>query len=191
MKNCITPVFPINPLRMPPDYREYWGDQHARFVEMTDAIQQSGCYLFRIYHVPVFSDEIVGSADYLAAIMTIPPGSWILGYLHNTTSQASPNAPPALGGFSCQITDVARNWKFFDKPVPEVYFLNGPASPFADGLSTSALVQRPASPRLLTAPYPVTPPGHFKVEFWNSLQGVINKLMQMSFLVAIPEDSNA
>jgi hypothetical protein len=189
MKNCVTSVFPINPLRMLPDYREYWGDQHARFVEMTDAIQLAGCFVPRVYHAPDFSTEILGALDYLQFIMTIPPGSFILGYLHNTTSQTSPNSPPALSGFSCQITDIARNWKFFDKPVPEVYFLNGPAAPYSDGLSSFALVQRPASPRLLTCPYPVTLPGHFKVEFWNQLQGVTNKLMQLSFLVAVPENA--
>jgi hypothetical protein len=170
---------------MMPDYREYWGDQHAKLVELTDAIQEAGCFTPRIYHAPDSTQENAGVTDYLEYILALPLGSWILGYLHNTTSQASPSAPPALSGYSCQITDMARNWKFFDKPVPEVYFLNGPSAPYFG--STSALVQTPASPRLLTCPYPVTPPGQFKIEFWNQIGGT-NKQCQLNLLVAVPEE---
>src|SRR5882672_1979307 len=187
MKNCVSNIFSINPLRLLTDYREYWGDQHARLVEMTDSIQTAGCFTPRIFHAPDSTQENAGVTDYLEYILTLPLGSWILGYIHNTTSQSSPSSPPSLSGFSCQITDVVRNWKFFDKPVPEVYFLKGPGFPYTDGASTFALTQRPASPRLLTAPYPVTPPGQFKIEFWNQL-GTLNKLCQLNFLVAVPEE---
>jgi hypothetical protein len=111
--------------------------------------------------------------------------------LHTFSSRASLNAtdPPVRSGFRFQITDVARQFRFFEKPVPETWLLNdapssNPQSPLGAGL----YVLNPA-PRLLTAPYPVTPPGIFKVEFWNTLD-VTNTLVRLSLLVAVPDEDS-
>ena len=47
------------------------------------------------------------------------------------------------------------------------------------------------STRLLMAPYPVAPPGQFKVEFWNILLQLIdptsNPYISLDFVVAEPD----
>jgi hypothetical protein len=180
----------LSPLRLVPDFRDYWGDAHSKLVELTDPIVNAGCYIPRVYHAPDTVSEQAGVAanDYLEYILALPPGSFILAYLHTTAGVVGANNdPPAGSGFSVQITDVARNFKFFQRPVPETFFLNNaPApnnvGPFAGGLMADAA----PSPRLLTAPYPVAAPGEFKFQFWNQLDA-LNKLIQLSLLVAVPE----
>jgi hypothetical protein len=186
---------PFNPLRLASNYRDHFGDPNALLTEMTDAIIKSGCYVPRIFHAPDTADENIGLTPngYLEYALALPPGSFILAYLHSFCSGASANTtdPPVTSGFRCQITDVVPDYKFFEKPVPEAYFLNdipsaNPQSPLS---ATFLSVQNP-TPRLLMAPYPVVPPGIFRVEFWNILQvagvAAANNLVRLSFLVAIP-----
>ena len=118
----------------------------------------------------------------------------LVAYLHAFTGGPSANTtdPPVTSGFRIQITDIRPNYQFFGKPVPEAFFLNDVPSSNPQGVfaptSLSVLNQ---TPRLLTAPYPVTPPGLFKVEFWNILQsgnvGSVNPLVSLAFLVAVPD----
>ena len=181
----------LNPLKLAPEYRDFWGDQHSRFAELTDRICDAECFVPRVYHAPDNTTEIAGVAanDYLEYILPLPAGSFILAWLHSTTAVAGANgSPPPGSGFSLQVTDVKRNFKFFQKPVPESYFLNGPPQPndfgvFAGGTPYLAC----PSPRLLPAPYPVSAPGEFQFEFWNTLAS-LNTLVQMSLLVAVPAD---
>jgi hypothetical protein len=189
---CCTTVPPFNPMRLASNYRDGFGDPHARLVELMDPIIQSGCFEPRIFHAPDTQSENVGltAKGYLEYVMDIPPGSFILAYLHHATALENPNnsdAPPVQSTFRMQITDVARNYKFFQKPMPEAFFLNDAPSnntlgPYANG---GILYELNPSPRPLTAPYPVAPPGKFMVEFWNLLS-TPNALVQMTFLVAIP-----
>lgn len=187
----------LNPLRLAPEYRDFWGDLHSFYVGATDAICAAECYIPRVYHAPDNKTEVTGLAPdgYLEYILPIPAGSFILGFLHTTTGAAgvSPvenGAPPPGSSFTCQITDLKRNYKLFQKPVPETYFLQGPTQPndfgvFAGGLPYLAC----PSPRLLVKPYPITPPGELLIEFWNSLT-TQNALVQLSLLVAVPVGAN-
>ena len=190
---CCTPVPAFNPLRLASNYREGFGDPHARLAELTDPILQSGCFEPRVFHAPDESAENAGAtvaAPYIEFVMDIPGGSFILAYLHHSTGLANANSagnPPVQSTFRMQITDVERNYKFFQKPMPEAFFLNDAPSNNTDGpyAGGGLLYELNPSPRLLTAPYPVAPLGKYKVEFWNVTAGN-NALMQMSFLVAVP-----
>ena len=193
MKVCFPTQVPISPLRLHSAYRDYFGDADAKLTALIDPILDAACYVPRIFHAPDTQTEDAGipARDYLEYALALPEGSWICGYPHSFSSRASLNAtdPPVRSGFRLQITDVARQFRFFEKPVPETWLLNdapssNPQSPLGAGL----YVLNPA-PRLLTAPYPVTPPGIFKVEFWNTLD-VTNALVRLSLLVAVPDEDS-
>ena len=187
---CFPIVPPINPLKLASNFRDYYGDQHARFVALTDPINDAGCYVPRIIHAPDTQTEVTGVAanGYLEYALQIPPGSFILGFLHAFTSVASVNAtdPPVGSGFQLQITDVARDYKIFEKPVPEAWLLNDAPSSNAQSVYGAGLYVLNPSVRLLPAPYPVTPPGMIRIEFWNMLNA-LNNLIRLSMLVAIPD----
>lgn len=187
---CFPSVPPINPLRLSSDYRDYYGDPHAVLSEMIDPILNAGCYIPRIIHAPDTPTELAGLAGngYLDYALVIPAGSWILGFLHAYTSSASPNTtdPPVQSSFRFQLTDVQIGYKFFTRPVPEAWLLNDlPSSnslaPWGTGLLTVPI----QSVRLLGAPYPVVPPGIFKLEFWNMLM-TQNSGIRLSAVVAEP-----
>lgn len=191
MKTCFPTQVPISPLRLHSAYRDYFGDADAKLTELLDPILDAACYKPRIFHAPDTSTEDVGVAgrQFLEYALALPPGGFIVGFLHTFTSQASLNAtdPPVRSGFRFNLTDVDRQYRFFEKPVPETWLLNdaptsNPQSPLGAGL----YVVNPA-PRLLTAPYAITPPGIFKVEFWNTLP-TLNNLVRLSLLVAVPDE---
>jgi hypothetical protein len=186
----------ISPLRLAPDYRDYFGSAHAHLVETIERIVNSDCYRFRVFHVPDSTTENAGVPvnGYLGYALELPPGSIILGFLHSNTPIPNTNNagdPPVGSSFRCQITDVERNYRFFQKPVPEAYFLNDIPSTNSQG-PFSGLYCLDPSLRLLMAPYPVAVPGQFKVEFWNIYQNAdhipaINKLVELDFVVAEPD----
>lgn len=194
---CVPLKTLLNPLKMAPAYRDFWGDLNSRYVELTDRICDAECYIPRVYHAPDNVTELAGVAGngYLEFILPIPAGSFVLGFLHTTTGALGPGAtaagsPPAGSSFSCQITDVRRKFRFFQKPVPETYFLNDATTPndfgvFAGGFPYVAC----PSPRLLPAPYPISAPGELMIEFWNTLT-TANVLVQLSLLVAVPANAN-
>lgn len=192
---CVPLTVLLNPLKMAPAYRDFWGDQNSRYVELTDEICDAECFIPRVYHAPDNVQELAGipGNGYLEYILSIPPGSFVLGFLHSTTGAAGPGAtpgsPPAGSGFSCQITDAKRKYKFFQKPVPETYFLSDATTPNDFGVFARQLpyVQTPI-PRLLPAPYPISAPGELMIEFWNTLT-TTNTLIQLSLLVAVPQDA--
>lgn len=187
---------PFNPLRLASNYRDYFGDPHALLTEMTDVILNSGCYVPRIYQTPdtFLTDAGVEPNGFLDYALAIPGGSFILGFLTGFTSGPSANLtdPPVTSGFRVQITDVRADHKFFAKPVPEAYLLNDIPSSNPQGvLDPTSLAVQNQTVRLLPAPYPVVPPGIFKMEFWNFLEvagvPVTNFLVRLAVLVAIPD----
>src|SRR5208337_1775361 len=113
---CCTPVPPVNPLRLASNYREGFGDAHARLAELTEPILLSGCFEPRIFHAPDLPSETAGmtvAAPYMEFVLDIPGGSFILAYLHHSTGLANPNNagdPPVQSTFRLQITDVERNY---------------------------------------------------------------------------------
>jgi len=158
---------------------------------MTDEICNAGCYIPRVFHAPDTVTENAGvpANGFLEYALQIPAGSFILAFLHSFTSLASANEtdPPVGSGFRFQMTDVRADYRFFSKPVPEAFFLNDIPSANPSGqLSLTSLVVLNETPRLLMSPYPVTPPGVFKCEFWNLLAST-NALIRMSLLVAVPD----
>lgn len=195
---CFPTNPPISPLRLASNYRDYFGDAHACLTALIDPIIDAACYVPRVFHAPDTGTENAGVAgnDYLEYVLAIPAGSFILAYLHGFTSLASLDGvnPPVQSGFRFQITDVERGYRWFEKPVPEAFLLNDAPSSNPQSVLGAGLYTLNPSPRLLTAPYPVAPPGVFKVEFWNTL-AVLNKNIRLSLLVAVPnpdmEDNNA
>jgi hypothetical protein len=190
MSQCFPTRPPINPLRLSSNYRDYYGDAHARLTELTDPILGAGCYVPRIVHAPDTPSELAGipANGFLDYGLTLPVGSWILGFLHTYTSQASANAtdPPVGSSFRLQITDVEREYKFFRAPVPEAYLLNDFPSSNPQAVTSGLLTVLNPSVRLLPSPYPVAPPGLFKLEFWNML-ATVNTGIRLSLFVAEPD----
>lgn len=198
---CVSTQPAIAPLRYAPDYRDYFGSAHEHLAEMLDSIVNSDCYRLRVFHTPDSTTENAGvpANGYLEYALELPPGSLILGFLHSSTLVVNPNDaadPPVGSGFRVQITDVERNYRFFQKPVPEAYFLNdmpstNPLGPY-DG---NRLYLLNPSLRLLMAPYPVAPPAQFKIEFWNIYAPdsvpTSNPLVELDFVVAEPDAGGA
>ena len=201
-KLCV-PTLTENLLRLSPLYHDYFGEQQAAFTKMLDGFADAGCYVPRFFHAPDSGSQLAGVPPngYKTYLMALPVGSFILGFLHTTTSAAgfdqdAPmlNVPPNKSGFSCQITDLSIDHKLFSRPAPEAWFINdqvfgGSDNPFPPYPGATRGFTFPSFPRLLPAPYPVVPPGQFQVEFWNSL-GSVNTDVQMTFLVLVPDSGN-
>jgi hypothetical protein len=194
----------ISPLRLAPDYRDYFGAAHEHLVETIEAIVNADAFRLRVFHVPDSATEVAGvpANGHLEYALELPPGSIILGFLHSNTPVPDPwssgdaSDPPVGSSFRCQIQDVDRNYRFFQKPVPEAYFLNdlptyNPLGPYAG----NNLYCLNPSLRLLMAPYPVAPPGQFKVEFWNIYAPTgtptANTLISLDFVVAEPDPASS
>jgi hypothetical protein len=194
---CTSLRVPFNPLRLASNYRDFFGDPHAKLSVETDPLLRMACFVSRIYHAPDEETETAGveGNGYLEYSLDLPPGSLILGFLHSYTSQLGSDTAnaPVGSSFRLQITDVARRYSFFEKPVPEAWLLQdqpaaNPQSALLDPSgAVSALYVLNASPRLLASPYPVAPPGVFRIEFWNSLP-VTNMGCRLSLLLAVPAD---
>lgn len=186
---CFPLAPPFNPLCLASNYRDYFGDANACLTEIvTSRINAAGCYVSRIFHAPDTSTETAGvrANGFLEYVLSIPAGSFIMGFLHTFTS-GSPSATdaPVSSGFKFQITDVGRDYRWFAKPLPEAWLLNDEPSSNSQELSQLPIRVLNPSPRLLPAAYPVAPPGSFKIEFWNQLSSV-NSLIRLSLLVAVP-----
>lgn len=184
----------ISPLRLAPDYRDFFGRAHEHLCEMIDSIVNADCYRFRIFHAPDSTSENAGvpTLGYVEYALLLPPGSFLLGFLHSSTFNVTDaTSPPVASSFRVQITDVQRNYKFFQKPVPDAFFLNDIVSTDPDGAfaGENLYVLNPST-RLLMAPYPVVPPAQFKVEFWNILSE-LNQFIQLDFVVAEPDTVGA
>lgn len=204
-KLCV-PTLTENLLRLSPLYHDYFGEQQAAFTKMLDGFAEAGCYVPRFYHAPDSGSQFLGVAPsgYKTYLMALPVGSFILGFLHTTSSapdsagatSAGPqviNVPPNASGFSCQITDLSIDHKLFSRPAPEAWFINDNLLSASTGAPPYPANTKgftfPSFVRLLPAPYPVVPPGQFQVEFWNSLD-VLNTDVQMTFLVLVPDSGN-
>lgn len=187
---CVPNTVVIDPLRLQSDFRELFGDPHSALDQEIEPILDAACYEPRVYHAPDNLTETTGVAnrDYLEYMLVVPPGSFLLAFLHSTAGANSNvnGAPPPSSTYVVQITDVGRNYRFFQRPVPEAFFLPGRTQPKQFGVFAGGLpyVATPC-PRLLTKPYPIAPPGEFKIEFWNQLT-TTNALVQLSILAAVP-----
>src|ERR1700680_2973588 len=105
----------------------------SSFTRRTDVFSKAGCYVPRFYHAPDSGTQFAGLAPngYLTYLLSLPIGSFILGFLHTTSSVPgsvgdSPGAlpPPTPSGFTCQITDQAIDHKWFSRPAEEAWFIN-------------------------------------------------------------------
>lgn len=164
----------INPVRLGFHYRDFWNAYDSWAAAQIDEILNAGCYQPRYYHAPRNADENIAGPGYLKYNLSIPPGSWILGYWHfNRSSSASPPF------FMAMITDLGLNHKWFTTPMPEYFFDNH------GQLGTVTVTGTyPRGPSLLAAPYPVVAPGQFLVEFWQP--NAATNRCQLTFAVAEP-----
>lgn len=197
LKGLCVPTTPaIAPLRLASDYRDYFGRAHEHLTALLDPIVNADCFRYRLFHAPDSQTENNGVpvAGYVEYALVLPPGSVLLGFLRSNTPAPNPNnaaAPPVLSGYRCQITDVVRNYRFFGKPIPEAYFLNdSPSSDVQGPFNGQNLYDLNPAVRLFMNPYPVAPPGQFKVEFWNIL-GAVNYLVSLDFVVAVPDGAQS
>lgn len=195
-----------NPLRLAALFRDYWGEQMASFTEAVDFFAKAGCYVPRFFHAPDAQTQLNGIPPngYLEYLLSLPIGSFILGYLHTTSSvqgSGGTGLPPNLSGFTMQVTDLSIDHKWFSRPAEEAYFVNdqfviraGQAQPYTNSARGYTF---PSCVRLLPKPYPVVAPGQFMIEFWNALAsyteaapGSPNTDVQMTFLVMVPDGVN-
>jgi hypothetical protein len=197
---CV-PSITENPLKLSPLYREYWGEQMASFTRRTDVFARAACYVPRFFHAPDSQKQALGvpANGFVSYLLSLPIGSFLLGYLHTTSSAGESNGtglPPNQSGFTCQVTDLSIDHEFFSRPAQEAWFVNdqfvitGPnPQPYTNSQHGYTF---PSTPRLLPVPYPIVPPGQLLVEFWNSLSEP-NTDVQMTFLVMVPDgpDTNA
>jgi len=203
MKGICVPKQTENLLHLSPLYRDYFGELQAEYARKYDWFAKLGCFEPRFYHAPSSETQFNGiaAAGYLTYLLSLPIGSFLIGYLHTTSSAPNsaepatnpvPNVPPNASGFSVQITDLALDHKFFSHPVPEAYFINdnllgeNPNPPYINNTQGYTF---PSFPRLLPVPYPIVPPGQLQVEFWNS-QTQTNTDAQLTFLVLVPDGGN-
>lgn len=203
MSGVCVPKSTENLLTLSPLYRDYWGEVMAAYTRRLDGFARLGCYVPRFYHAPDSESQFVGvpANGYKPYLLALPLGSYIIGFLHSTSSapgSSGPattpvaNVPPNASGFTCQITDLSIDHKWFSHPVEEAWFINdnllGPSA-FPPYTNASKGFTFPSFPRLLPVPYPVVSPGQFQVEFWNSLNAV-NTDCQLTFLVLQPDGLN-
>jgi hypothetical protein len=203
MSGACVPKQTENLLTLSPLYHDYWGEQMAAYTRRLDGFANRGCYVPRFFHAPDSESQFVGLAanGYKTYLLALPLGSFIVGFLHTTSSapgSSGPatapviNVPPNASGFTCQITDLAIDHKWFSHPIEEAWFINdnllGPST-FAPYANNTKGFTWPSFPRLLPVPYPVVAPGQLQVEFWNSLD-VLNNDVQLTFLVLVPDGVN-
>ncbi len=198
MPGICVPKQTENLLTLSPIFKDYWGEQMAAYTRRLDGFAKLGCYVPRFYHAPDSSSQFAGLASngYQTYLLKLPVGSFILGFLHTTSSApqthsgASLSAPPNPSGFACQITDLSIDHKWFSHPIEEAWFINdnmqGSYPPYP---ATSLPFTFPSFPRLLAVPYPVVPPGQLQVEFFNALD-TVNNDCQLTFLVLVPDGIN-
>lgn len=202
MSKVCVPKQTENLLRLSPMFRDYFGDQQARFTERLDGFAKAGCYVPRFYHAPDSASQFEGipANAYKSYLLSLPIGAFVLGFLHTTSSAPNStkpatkpvkNIPPNASGFTCQITDLTFDHKWFSRPAEEAWFINdnlsGPSvNSFPPYPNNTLGFTFPSFPRLLCAPYPIVPPGQLVVEFWNSLDET-NTDCQMTFLVLVPD----
>ncbi len=174
MNGLCVPKKTENLLRLSPLYRDYFGEQQARFTERLDQFARMGCYVPRFYHTPDSESQFIGIAanGYKTYLLALPPGSFIIGFVHTTSSapnssgpstQPNVNVPPNASGFTVQITDLSIDHDWFSKPMDEAWFINdnllGPGveayPPYPDNTLGFTF---PSFPRLLPVPYPVVDP---------------------------------
>ncbi len=204
MNKVCVPKQTENLLRLSPLYRDYWGEQMAAFTAHLDGFARLGCYVPRFFHAPDSESQFVGIAanGYKSYLLSLPIGAFVVGFLHSPSSAPSSsgpaptpvlNIPPNASGFTCQVTDLALDHKWFSRPMEEAWFINdnllGPSSTFPPYIANTLGFTFPSFPRLLPAPYPIVPPGQLVVEFWNALD-VTNTDCQMTFLVLVPDGVN-
>jgi|GEM_PF-5756809 len=203
MPGLCVPKQTENLLRLSPLFRDYWGEVMAAYAHRLDGFPKLGCYVPRFYATPDSESQFVGipAQGYKAYLLALPLGSFIIGFLHTTSSAPNSsgpataqvaNVPPNASGFTCQITDLSLDHKWFSRPCEEAWFINdnllGPST-FPPYPSNTQGFTFPSFPRLLPVPYPVVPPGQFQVEFWNSLDA-LNQNAQLTFLVMVPDGVN-
>jgi hypothetical protein len=203
MPGVCVPKSTENLLTLSPLYRDYWGEQMAAYTRRLDGFAKLGCYVPRFYHTPDSESQFVGIPPngYKTYLLALPIGAFIIGFLHTTSSAPNSsgpattpviNVPPNASGFTCQITDLSIDHKWFSHPIEEAWFINdnllGPSAfpPYPDNTLGFTF---PSYPRLLATPYPVVAPGQFQVEFWNALD-TTNKDCQLTFLVLVPDGVN-
>ena len=198
MSTFCVPKNTENLLSLSPLYHDYWGEQMAAFTRRLDRFAHLGCYVPRFYHAPDSESQFVGVQPngYKTYLLSLPIGSFILGFLHTTQSfpnaTMSPSVPPNASGFTVQITDLSIDHKWFSHPCPEAWFVNDLAVPrtaFPPYANSTFAFTFPSFPRLLATPYPVVEPGQFQVEFYNSID-TVNNDVQLTFLVLVPDGAN-
>jgi hypothetical protein len=159
----MTPAVPMSPLSLNPLTRDLWGSFDATAIAQLAALAADPCYTMKFYKAPADNQELFAASGYAAYGMKVTPGSIIFGfYLPCVVNTATPwTSIP--GAFTVQITDVDLEHKWFTEPISSLFLSN-----FKPTFASIVNTNMGSFPNLLTAPYPVTGHGMFKVDIQNT-----------------------
>jgi hypothetical protein len=163
----MTATVPISPLSLNPLTRDLWGSFDATMIAQLAPLAADPCYSMKFYKAPADNQELLSSAaangGYATYGLKITPGSIIFGfYLPCVVNTATPwTSVP--GSFTVQITDVELEHKWFTEPISSLFLAN-----FKPTFASLVNTNMGSFPNLLTAPYPVTGHGMFKVDIQNT-----------------------
>jgi hypothetical protein len=159
----MTATVPISPLSLNPLTRDLWGSFDASAIAQLAALASDPCYMMKFYKAPADNQELLSSAaangGYAAYGMKITPGSIIFGFYLPSIVDIDTPWDSAPGAFTVQITDVEMEHKWFTEPIASLFLAN-----FKPTYASVVTTNMGSFPNLLTAPYPVTGHGMFKVD---------------------------
>jgi hypothetical protein len=155
----MTATVPISPLSLNPLTRDLWGSFDAAMIAQLAPLAADPCYSMKFYKAPADNQELFPAYGYAAYGMKITPGSIIFGFYLPCVVDTDAPWESVPGAFTVQITDVDLEHKWFTEPLASIFLAN--FKPTYASLVTSNMG---SFPNLLTAPYPVTGHGMFKVD---------------------------
>jgi hypothetical protein len=132
----------VNQLWNVGNLRDYWGRWTPAAIQNLGWLNAVDCFRPKFFVAPRESLMNIASSGYLIETFALVPGSWIV---------AVSGANADLLDF--QITDLARNYKFFSAPLAALMMSpNGGFTP----------------PFWLPEPYMIAGPALLRVEVWNN-----------------------
>ena len=168
---------PISPLSLSPLVRDLWGSFDASAIAQLAALASDSCYSIKFYKAPADNQELLPANGYAPYGLKITPGSLIFGFYLACDSETL--LPPA---YTVQITDVDMEHKLFTEPIASLFLAN-----YLPTYQDVAGVLRGSFANLLTAPYPVTGRGAFKID----IQDTSGAVQRVELVIGVLEVCNA
>ncbi len=153
----------LSPLSLNPLTRDSWGQFDATAIAQLAPLANEECFQLKFYKAPADGQEVLAGNAYAAYGMRVTPGSIIFGFY--LPMVGVPGAPLSSlpAAFVVQIRDVSLQHNWFDDPISSLFLSN-----YKPTYQSESSGDQCSFPNLLTAPYPVTGTGLFRVEVWST-----------------------